>query len=151
MVQKHKPQTLIVSRVRNLPDINLCKVRLPRDYPRLARLAEPHRPGVGGLMSATRAWWHRVRGFDERMKAWGAEDNDMKDRAIMDGLKPILLDKQKLKNVTLYHQYHKKSIPMHKEQLGIKKYEETYSLNLAIWKKDKTIVRNDNTWGCFPR
>ena len=150
MVQKHKPQTLIVSRVRNLPDINLCKVRLPRDYPRLAKLAEPHRPGVGGLMSATRSWWHRVRGFDERMKAWGADDNDLVKRARADGLDVINLERQGFKNVDLYHQHHVKAIPFHKGILGEKRYNAYYELNVSIFRGDDSIRRNDRTWGCVP-
>lgn len=42
--------------------------------------------GLGGCQATTTAWFHRVRGFDERMTFWGAEDKDLAFRARRDGL-----------------------------------------------------------------
>lgn len=147
--RKH-PRSLVISRVRNLPKTNLRNIRLPRDYPRLDRQAARHRPGVGGLMSASRRWWHRVRGFDERMKAWGADDDSLRKRARSDGLREVFLDKQGLKNVNVYHQHHRKAIPMHKKQLGVLRFNKLYEDNLAILRKDSPVIVNDRTWGCTP-
>ncbi len=41
--------------------------------------------GMGGCQCAETAWFHRVRGFDQKYTFWGVEDNDLTVRAKHDG------------------------------------------------------------------
>lgn len=58
--------------------------------------------GLGGCQAATTAWFHRARGFDERMTFWGAEDKDLAFRARRDGLELIWMNDR----TYMLHQWH---------------------------------------------
>lgn len=136
----------VVSTVCNIyENVRLKKIRLPEDYVKFRNCRQ--RPGRGGVMSAPRDWWHKVRGFDERMKGWGAEDDDMWARAGRD--KRDLLDIQSLKlpNIKVYHQWHPIPFLIRTKQISKEKYKELWRMNKNIWKGDETIIRNDEKWG----
>lgn len=60
------------------------------------------RLGIGGCMAATTAWFHHARGFDQRMTRWGAEDQDLADRAARSGLTHVWMSDR----TSMLHQYH---------------------------------------------
>ena len=140
---KEKPNYFVVNRVcHGLEDLDVKSLILPQDYPRLRQTCKCVRPGVGAYMSAPREWWFKVRGFDERMKRWGAEDDDIKKRARRDGRRVHVLSRKKDREIgmKIYHQWHPKS----KARLNSRTQQR---INLRIFKKDNTIIRNNKHWG----
>jgi len=133
----------VVSCVCNLrKKINLRKIRLPIDYDKFRGKCKP-RWGIGGLMSAPREWWYKVRGFEERMKGWGVEDDDMNRRANRDGRETLNIQNLELHNIKIYHQWHRKYTydPKHKN---------IWEKNYKIYKEYKDIIiRNDENWGLW--
>lgn len=95
--------------------------------------------GIGAVMSAPRAWWHRVRGFDERMRGWGGPDSDLWKRAELDGMKRVIAEAK------IYHQQH----PPTKYKLRRGVNYLLYRWNRLIWQLDKSIIRNNENWGVW--
>lgn len=146
-LHKQHPRCFIASLLCSIPKMNLEEIGLPRDYDNLSRLCKYQRSGYGGLMSAPRDWWFKVRGFDERMKGWGAEDDDIWRRAINDGMKTLTLERLKIPGTRVFHQWHPNSVEAHKKNLGETEYTRLYNTNVRILRSDKSIIRNDETWG----
>ncbi|MBK9264079.1 MAG: hypothetical protein IPM54_30285 [Polyangiaceae bacterium] len=67
---------------------------------RLAVMRPTH--GVGGVQCAEADWFHRVRGYDEGYKGWGAEDADLVVRAERDGRVVKWVTEQTM----MFHQWH---------------------------------------------
>jgi glycosyltransferase involved in cell wall biosynthesis len=134
---------LVVSTVCNLRKKTvLDKIRLPRDYDKFRMLCKP-RSGIGGLMSAPLEWWHKVRGFEERMKGWGVEDDDLRKRAKIDGRKICNIQSLELPKIKVYHQWHPKySYPF--------EYGALWNANYRLFKDNVgIIIRNDENWGLW--
>jgi len=142
-------EALVVSMVRNLRPTNLNNIKLPQDYNRLRKQCSTPRPGIGGLMSATRKWWHKVRGFDERMKGWGAEDDDIRKRAKLNGKTVIYLQHQKIPQTKVFHQWHPKPYLIKSKQITAKKYGELAAVNRKIYSGYGTVIRNNASWGVY--
>ena len=104
-----------------LPDraLVLCAVLdLPRsvparewelgDFPALRAAARPRwvlfpsSLGTGACQSASREFFFRVRGYDERYVHWGSEDSDLRDRACAFGLEPVWISHR----TSMLHQWH---------------------------------------------
>jgi len=148
IVEQHKKtkNAFIVSTVCNLHEsMNLNEIHLPEDYTKL-RNCKP-RPGRGGVTSASREWWHKVRAFDERMRGWGAEDNDIWKRAGTDDRNLLDIQTFGLPYTKVYHQWHPFPILIKTKQLSEKKFRELRRTNKKIWKYDETVIRNDENWG----
>jgi len=146
-LHKEKPRSLVVSVVWWLPSMTeeeLGKIELPRDYEHLHRLSSPRTTGHGALMSAKIAWWKKVRGFDERMKGWGADDDDIKKRAKWDHMTLLPLERYKNKRLRIFHQWHP-----NKGEGGKAGNAELWRMNKKILKYGKGVVRNDPTWGAM--
>lgn len=141
------PNSLILNRPCDLPEINLEDIKLPRDYSKLNDLCTYKRLGYGCLMSASKEWWFKCRGFDERLKIWGGEDDDMMNRAKRDNMKIIMLDTLKIPQTRNIHQWHPT------KNLRVKASDWTFykftQVKLAVL-KEESIIRNDEGWGCFP-
>lgn len=138
---EENPNYFVVSRVCHCPkDLDVKSLVLPQDYQLLRGRCECVRPGVGAYMSAPREWWFKVRGFDERMKRWGAEDDDIKKRARKDGRHLHVLSRKKDQGRRIYHQWHPKS----GARLNSRRQQR---INLRIFKKDNTLIRNKENWG----
>ena len=134
---------LVVSCVCNLRKKTvLDKIRLPRDYDKFRMLCKP-RSGIGGLMSAPLEWWYKVRGFEERMKGWGVEDDDLRKRAKKDGMKICNIQSLELPKTKVYHQWHPKYVyPI--------EYGGMWNQNYKIFKDSGDIlIRNDESWGLW--
>lgn len=138
---ENNPDYFVVNRVCHCPEnMDLDQLRLPRDYSLLKRECKCVRPGIGAYMSAPRKWWFKVRGFDERIKRWGADDDDMKKRAQADGRRLFIANKTRPPGMRIYHQWHPKS------DARLNSSEQQHR-NVKILRKDDTIVRNDKRWG----
>jgi len=136
----------VISTVCNIyENVSLKNIHLPNDYIKFRNCRQ--RPGKGGVMSAPRDWWHKVRGFDERMRGWGAEDDDMWTRAGRDERDLLNIQSLKLPNIRVYHQWHPIPFLIRTKQMSKEKYKELWRINKNIWKGDKTIIRNDENWG----
>lgn len=58
---------------------------------------------IGALQAFSKKWIEKVRGFDESMEVWGAEDTDLQRRALDDGLQNY-----RIVDCPVLHQPHKK-------------------------------------------
>ena len=133
---------LIVNRVCHCPkELDLNTLKLPQDFEMLRKNCKCSRKGIGAYISAPRDWWFKVRAFDERIKVWGSEDDDIKKRAIKDKKRVVIL-RLGAPPLFIYHQWH---IPTNRGKL----FEMWEKRNLIILKKDDSIKRNTKTWGCF--
>jgi len=90
----------------------------------------------GAVLGATRQWWRKVRGFDQRIK-WGL-DQDIMKRAEIDGLKLTNI------GVQTVHQPHRDFREnRRKDFIDIVKNREW------IIERDKTVIRNNANWGLW--
>ena len=139
---RKKKGCLIVNRVCHCPEkLNLDSLKLPRDFNILKQNCKCVRPGIGAYVSAPRSWWFKVRGFDERMKLWGAEDDDIKKRAIRDHKTLLILNNKSKSRVFIYHQWHPRSTPKSASRVWQHR-------NVRILRADHKISRNTKRWGC---
>ena len=146
--------TLVVDGLRAQPDsIQLVQCRdLPEDAdPSLLSWEEMHavstlRPrwGMGGLAAFSRDTFDRIRGFDERMEIWGAEDRDFVGRAQAFGSPAEWIDDAR---ASIFHLWHPPFLQTSKDA------EAVFNRNHAFLKEDRTIVRNrvGSSWGRFGR
>jgi GT2 family glycosyltransferase len=86
-------------------------------------------------MVAYRRWFHRVGGFDEFYRVWGAEDNDLVLRAEWDGV-----GAEWISGAVVYHQWHRRDwpTPEQTEQVAINR-----EYLAARARAGGPIVRND--------
>jgi len=140
------------------PDEDPDDFRFPRDSAKLRVIAradgsEPS-AGLGGLVSAPRDWFFKVRGFDERMKFWGAEDGDLWKRAGLDGMDCYRINDLEEANTEVYHQFHDDCISVvYDEPWGLFKLttEEKRHIkwNKTLMVRDNSIIRNNDNWGLW--
>ena len=137
-------EILVVSRVCHCPqDLDIGSIELPRDYGNLkAQCCPPRKWGIGGFMCASRKWWFKVRGYDERFKKWGGADDDVAKRARLDKLRIERLSD--VRGCNIYHQWHEKSYP--RRTSG--SYQQK---NLEFYRRTQTVVRNNKFWGLIER
>lgn len=148
---KDNKNYLVISTVRDLnKSVELNQIKLPKDYEML-RQESQYRHGVGGLMSAPRKWWHKVRGFDERMTGWGAEDDDLKKRAKSDGRTVINLQSLKHPKTMVFHQWHPKPWLVKSGQMSKKELDKRAKANLNLYRRAylASVFRNNGDWGIW--
>lgn len=98
----------------------------------------------GACQSASRDWFFKVRGYDERFTGWGGNDTDMRYRAQKDGLKEIWIQGETI----LLHQWHPKQIELAKKKGNLKNFLEKVKKNRHRRDNLNTVVRNkDFEWG----
>ena len=91
--------------------------------------------GTGACQSAHRDFFFNVRGYDEAFEHWGAEDDDLRSRAIRYGLQPRWISPR----TSMLHQWH----PTTKNQYPWRKRMNKARLYLTRWK----IKKNPARWG----
>ena len=132
----------IVNLVCHCPkELNVNSLELPKDFKLLRKRCKCTKQGIGAYISASRDWWFKVRGFDERIKIWGTEDDDIKKRALDNGKIMIVL-RLGSPPLFIYHQWH----PQVERGKDFDLWEQR---NLKILKDDDSIERNTKNWGCF--
>lgn len=124
------------------------ELQLPEDFPKLKEIRFWPSAGWGGLVSAPRSWLFKVRGFDERMKLWGAEDSDLWKRAGLDGLACYRLNDLKKEDTGIFHQWHLDCLSWDQSKLTEEERNQIM-WNKTIRAKDYTIVRNNEKWGIW--
>lgn len=139
---------LILSTVRNMKE-NFPSIKLPEDYKKITETSYPPRPGIGGLMSADREWWHRVRGFDERFHGWGGEDDDLRKRAVKTKKDIIYLQTLKIPQTKVFHQWHPRPYLVRSKQLTFQKNTELRKLNQKMYRAGGPEIRNNENWGAY--
>lgn len=78
---------LWMTRARDLSEVDTDNLDGPIEDTWLAAHSQAHPAvGQGAAMVVPGPWFRRVGGFDEFYRIWGAEDNDLVQRAIWDGL-----------------------------------------------------------------
>jgi glycosyltransferase involved in cell wall biosynthesis len=86
----------------------------------------------GGCLVVAKDWLMKIHGFDEKYTLWGAEDDDLVERATKDGLELYLVP---LNTTFCVHQWH---LPSSKT---------TLKWNRQYFKLKKPVVRNGDNWG----
>jgi len=140
-----------------LPEYFDCTaLELPRDY--VALRMQPKRyiaPSYGAFVVTERAWWHRVRGYEERMKVWGLPDWDLWRRTARSGLRRLLIGESRSrgkrpiikppKDTLVYHQWHQ--VPHLRQGLDEETFNYYRERNREVYAEYREIVKNDEGWG----
>ncbi|TBT82655.1 glycosyltransferase [Propioniciclava sinopodophylli] len=101
--------------------------------------------GMGGLVAVSRDVYDRVRGLDERMHTYGAEDLDFGQRTQWAGNRIFWLDEPR---VRMYHMWHPSQDRQSHEDGEFKKIVD---FNRNILYNDKHYVRNIEAWSAQGR
>ena len=121
---------------------------LPEDFVKLKNMKFWASAGWGGLVSAPRSWLFSVRGFDERMKFWGAEDNDLWRRADSAGMDRYRLNDLEREETEVYHQWHDDCLSWDQRRLT-KAEADQITWNKMMAARDNTMARNNEKWGLW--
>jgi len=139
------------------PDEDPDNFQLPRDFAKLKNMGFWASAGWGGLASAPRDWFFKVRGFDERMKFWGSEDGDLWKRAGLDGMDCYRINDLEETDTEVYHQWHDDCFsgelgggPWDKRMLTTEEKRQI-NWNKTLMTRDFTIMRNNDDWGLCAR
>lgn len=130
------------------------ELQMPEDFSKLRETEFWPSAGWGGLVSAPRSWLFNVRGFDERMKFWGAEDADLWKRAGLAGMDRYRLNDLGREEAEVYHQWHDDCLSRMSrgpEDTIILTEAESNQItwNKAMYLRDHTIMRNNENWGLW--
>jgi len=140
-----RDRAFVISDALDLPPTLLSQVFDPvHEFDRL-RAAATYRNclGSGACQSATRAWWHLVHGYDERLCGWGYEDDDLLWRARRSQLLPVAI----LDRADMLHQWHEpESETMHRQGRG-DEFRARYQRNQQLSRENRNVVRNPDGWG----
>ena len=144
---REDPNRLVLCRASDLDARTSLPLpeRLRDAYPQLAaraRLRGHH--GTGGIQAAPRSFFFDVRGYDEDLVWWGAEDGDMVRRAELSGLTRVWI----CDRTSMLHQWHPKT---HTALDDPARRAEA----AAAWRRNHRLVaqradqptRNDERWG----
>jgi glycosyltransferase involved in cell wall biosynthesis len=140
------------------PDEDPDDFRLPRDSAKLRDIACAEGSGIsagwGGLVSAPRSWFFKVRGFDERMKFWGSEDDDLWKRAGLDGMDRYRINDLEETDTEIYHQFHDDSLSAAYDEpwglISLTTEEKRHiDWNATLMISDYTLIRNNDNWGLW--
>lgn len=114
-------------------------------FPALARRARLRgKHGSGGIQAARRDFFFDVRGYDEDMIWWGAEDNDLLQRAVASGLTPTWICEQ----TKMLHQWHPKTHRALTDPKLRREAQRAWTRNHELMKqKANQPRRNPNGWG----
>jgi predicted glycosyltransferase involved in capsule biosynthesis len=94
--------------------------------------------GTGPCQATDRAFFERMRGYDERYLAWGCEDGDMLSRALEAGLALSWIHEE----TSMLHQWH----PTVRRARRWLYYKNKVRMTLTR----KQIVKNHEAWGTAP-
>jgi hypothetical protein len=109
---------------------------------RSARLRGPH--GTGGIQAAPRRFFFDVRGYDEDMRWWGAEDNDLVGRAKAAGLRVAWISDR----TSMLHQWHPKTHRALTDAQARRGAEQAWKKNHELMRaRAGQVSRNPRGWG----
>jgi hypothetical protein len=132
----HESNPLVLCRCHDLPESVPEQPWQVEDFPGLREQASLRDTvGTGACQVATKSFFERVRGYDEKYVFWGEEDKDMVMRAEGSGLVPFWLREP----TCMLHQWH----PTHKREKSWLRFK-----NRLRYRLTKTqIVKNRRRWG----
>lgn len=135
------PNSVLMFQVRDLPStITPSELLAPPDFDYLESQAV-WRPRWGmGIQAHTRRSFDFIRGFDDRMKIYGGEDNDLAKRARGNGYR---LEWTNSPDFGTYHVWHPSSRQAADADPATRAALEK---NAEIAKTDNSIVRNLASW-----
>jgi len=132
-------QTFMLNDTSILPDFSYKKFQLYRESGQFLNLS-----GNGGIQFFDKKWLFKARGYDERFNLWGGIDNEIIKRVHFDKCNSRWIAKDE-KDILLIHLSHPRfNIP------GVSKGFVSFykkNNNVPIYRKDKTVIRNKNSWG----
>lgn len=107
------PAKFWLTRARDLDEVTTDNLPtppdpMPKDEWFLERSSEHPAVGQGAAMLVPTTWFWKVGGFDEFYQVWGAEDQDLVERARWDNLTPQWLPE---KTAWVIHQAHRRDWP----------------------------------------
>ena len=100
--------------------------------------------GNGGIQFFPREWLHKVRGYDERYNLWGGPDNEIVNRARMDGLRVHWISMRE-DEIHLIHLKHPQWIINGTTHVEIGNYRK--KVNHKLYRQKAKIIANDSGWG----
>lgn len=100
----------------------------------------------GGCVCFPRSFVEIVRGYDERMEWWGAEDVDLARRAEAAGIEICWVEHP---DARIYHLWHEKILEKHRDDA---EFQKTWARNRRYLTGSRTLYRNLDEWGglCSP-
>jgi len=130
---------ILFSRCLDLPEAAGLARWERGDYERLRALcAERPTQGTGACQCAPREFFFHARGYDEGFEHWGAEDDDMRARALRHGLTAAWVSP----SATMLHQWHPTTKDAHPWRRRLNKWR----LYLTRWR----VRKNARGWGGLP-
>lgn len=136
---KRKPFRVVFADFLDLPAMKVESL----DYERLkgmARLRFGRDSRYAAPIPMTLTWFFKlIRGYDERYKYWGKEDDDLLKRFYMLGI-----DRYFLERSYLMHQWH----PKH-EGISEEVFAEHLEINSRYYDTTHSVVRNRDGWGIW--
>jgi len=93
----------------------------------------------GGINLTLSYFYKKIKGYDEKYKVWGKEDNDLMKRFWCLGIKTVYIND----NTSYLHQYHKGFSGTE----NIKNRDKIMKENEIYFMKSRSIVRNKDGWG----
>ena len=126
----------VLCQSRDLPESLSERHYSEDDLPELVAHSQLRaRQGTGACQMATRAFFERVRGYDEGYKGWGQEDTDMTYRAGRSGLRHRWVDGE----THMFHQWH----PSNRSRWPLRKHLNDLRFHLT----KRIIAKNPKGWG----
>ena len=102
------------------------------------------RTGTGGIQAARRSFFFAIRGYDEDLIWWGAEDGDVVNRAQRMGLAIEWVEDR----TAMLHQWHPRTIAGLTDPSEIEQATYAWGYNHDLVQSRSTIVqRNPEGWG----
>jgi len=137
-----KPGSILLVQCRDLPE-GADPDCMDWDQRREASTLRP-RWGMGGLAAFSRDTFDTIRGFDERMEVWGAEDRDFVKRAQAFGSPVEWIDTP---GASIFHIWHPPFLQTSKDAQSV------FERNHSLLEGDGSTVRNRTgaTFGRFGR
>jgi glycosyltransferase involved in cell wall biosynthesis len=130
---------IVFSRCQDLPASFEMRSYELEDYDALLSISDQRGTnGTGACQSAHRDLFYALRGYDEAFQHWGAEDDDLRHRALKYGLSPQWISPV----ASMLHQWH----PTTKHQRPIRKRLNQWRLYATRWR----IKKNHREWGGRP-
>ncbi|MGB0591158.1 MAG: glycosyltransferase family 2 protein [Myxococcota bacterium] len=132
-------RAFVLCQSRDLPEGLAERLWTVDDLPSLVGQSQYRaRQGTGACQMATRAFFERVRGYDEGYKGWGQEDTDMTFRAARAGLTHRWVEG----STAMMHQWH----PSNRHRWPIQKALNDLRYHLT----KRRITKNRRSWGLAP-
>ncbi len=140
-------RTFVICENYDLPDASVMeRYDAVGDYDKIVACGARIRgAGIGTCQSLPRKWINDIHGYDERLRGWGSEDDDMQKRAVMDRLWHADISMK----TSLTHQWHETTLQRMSREGQKRKFDEDCRWNAEIL-KDASLVRNPGGWGVLP-